>query len=117
LTLEAVPSGSAKAQLDLHWSFAESGGELWLTLTYSTDLFDEPLIDSLLDEYEAWLHAFLERPEARLSDVVAELAQAERARQAELDTALKSAGLAKLHSRRRQAVELAAPAQQTEVGS
>jgi acyl carrier protein len=115
LTLEVVPLSIGTAQLDLHWGFAESGEDLWLTLTYSTDLYDESLIDSLLDEYEVWLHAFTERPEARLGEVVAEIAQAERARRAELEIEIKSVGLAKLRSRRRQAVELEGQFQELEV--
>jgi non-ribosomal peptide synthetase component F len=103
LTLQVVPASTATAQLDLHWSFAEMGEELWLTLTYSTDLFDEPLIDSLLEEYEAWLHAFAERPEAPLAEVVAELARAQEARHEERGLELKSNNFGKLRSLRRQA--------------
>ena len=106
LTFKALRSDTETAQLDLHWSFAEAGDELWLTLTYSVDLYDEPLIDSLLDQYEAWLQAFAERPEARLGDVAAELAQAEEDRLAKLGLELKSKNLGKLRSRRRQAPEL-----------
>ncbi|HSF40221.1 MAG TPA: amino acid adenylation domain-containing protein [Thermoanaerobaculia bacterium] len=106
LTLKVVPLSTETAQLDLHWSVVERGEELWLTLTYSTDLYDEPLIDGLLDQYELWLHAFAERPDAQLGDVVAELAQAERARRAERGLELKSKGLGKLRGLRRQAEEL-----------
>ncbi|HYG63278.1 MAG TPA: amino acid adenylation domain-containing protein [Thermoanaerobaculia bacterium] len=103
LTFEVVPSSTATAQLDLHWSFVESGDDLWLTLTYSTDLYDEPLIESLLEQYEIWLYAFTERPEARLGEVVAEFAQAERSRRAERGLELRSKGLGQLRSLRRQA--------------
>jgi acyl transferase domain-containing protein/acyl carrier protein len=102
LTLRVVPLEADTAQLDLHWSAAEIGGELWLTLNYSTDLFDEPSIDRLLDQYEICLRALVERPEVRLGALAAELAQAERTRRAERDLELKSMGLGKL--RRRQAV-------------
>ncbi|HVR95493.1 MAG TPA: condensation domain-containing protein, partial [Thermoanaerobaculia bacterium] len=106
LTFKALGSSAGMAQLDLHWSFVERGEGLWLTLTYSTDLYDEPLIDGLLDQYEAWLHSFTERPEAQLGEVVAELAQAEQDRLAARGLELKSKNLGKLRSRRRQAEEL-----------
>jgi non-ribosomal peptide synthetase component F len=106
LSFSVVPPRTETAQLDLHWSFMEKGDELWLTFTYSTDLFDEPLIDSLLDQYEMWLHAFAERPEARLGAVAGELAQAGQERLAERGLELKAKNLGKLRSRRRQADEL-----------
>ncbi|HVR99854.1 MAG TPA: condensation domain-containing protein, partial [Thermoanaerobaculia bacterium] len=106
LTFKALRSNAETAQLDLHWSFVEGGEDLWLMLTYSTDLYDEPLIEGLLDQYEVWLHAFAERPEARLGDVIAELVQAEQDRLADRGLELKSKNLGKLRSRRRQAEEL-----------
>ncbi|HJX29824.1 MAG TPA: condensation domain-containing protein, partial [Thermoanaerobaculia bacterium] len=105
LTLRAVPLSTETAQLDLHWAVAEVGGELSLKLTYSTDLYDEPLIDRLLDHYEVWLRAFAERPQARLGEVAAELAQAARVRRAERGQELKSVGRGKLRGLRRQAEE------------
>jgi len=99
---QVVRPGAATAQIDLHWSFLESNDEIWLTLTYSTDLYDEPLIDSLLDEYEMWLHAFAERPEARFGAVAAELARARQDRLAERGLERKAKNLDKLRSRRRQ---------------
>ncbi|HSF40226.1 MAG TPA: condensation domain-containing protein [Thermoanaerobaculia bacterium] len=95
-----MPLNTETAQLDLHWSFIEGEEELWLRLTYSTDLYDEPLIDSMLDQYEIWLHAFAERPEAKLSEVVDEIAQAEQDRLTERGAELKSKNLGKLRSRR-----------------
>jgi len=106
LSFRVVPPRTETAQLDLHWSFLETGGELWLTLTYSTDLFDEPLIDSLLDQYEMWLRAFTERPEERLGAVAAEIARAGQDRLAERGLELKAKNLDKLRSRRRPAEEL-----------
>jgi hypothetical protein len=106
LSFKVVPSSIETAQLDLHWSFWEVEDELLLTLAYSTDLYDEPLIDGLIDHYEVWLHAFAERPEAQLGEVIAEIAQAEQDRLAERGMELKSKNLGKLRSRRRQAEEL-----------
>jgi amino acid adenylation domain-containing protein len=106
LTLKIVPLSTETAQLDLHWRVMERDEDLWVTLTYSTDLYDEPLIAGLLDEYELWLQAFVERPDAQLGDVVAELAEAERARRVQHGRELKSKGLGKLRDSRRQAEEL-----------
>ncbi|HJX29144.1 MAG TPA: condensation domain-containing protein, partial [Thermoanaerobaculia bacterium] len=102
LTLQPVSVETDIAQLDLHWSATEAGGDLRLSLTYSTDLFDAQLIERLLDEYETWLRAFVERPEARLSEVAAGLARSERASQVERDLELKSLGLGKLRGLRQQ---------------
>jgi hypothetical protein len=113
--LKLVPSSTETAQIELHWSLTEVGDRIWLRLTYSTDLFDEPMIDGLLDQYEICLHAFAERPDARLGEVVSELALAERTRQAELEMELKSVGFAKLRGRHRQAVELAGHFQGPEI--
>jgi hypothetical protein len=106
LALQVVPLSTETAQLDLHWSLVERGDELWLRLTYNTDLYDEALIDRLIDQYEVWLRAFAERPEARLAEVTAELAEADRARRAERGLELKSKGFGKLRGLRRQAEEL-----------
>ena len=103
LAFEAVPAAAQTAQLDLHWNVMEAGEDLWLNLTYSTDLYDEPLIDGLLDEYEVWLRSFVERPETRLGDLVAELAQAREDRHEERGLELASKNLGKLRSLRRQA--------------
>ncbi|HVR99667.1 MAG TPA: condensation domain-containing protein, partial [Thermoanaerobaculia bacterium] len=115
LTLRRMPLDIRPAQLDLHWSVAEMDEELWLTLTYSTDLYNKSLIDSLIDQFEVWLRAFAERPEARLGEVTAELERAERALQAERDLELKSVGFGKLRSLRRQAEELAGHLQESEI--
>jgi amino acid adenylation domain-containing protein/non-ribosomal peptide synthase protein (TIGR01720 family) len=106
LSFEVVGSQTETAQLDLHWGFVERGDELWMSLTYSTDLYDEALIDSLLDQYEMWLHAFAERPEARLGAVAAEIAQAAQDQLAERGMEIKSKNFGKLRGRRRQAEEL-----------
>ncbi len=100
LAWQVVDLSTATAQLDLHWSFQESQEELWLTLTYSTDLYDEPLIDELLDQHEVWLHALAWRPEVRLGLVAAELEKAEQDRLAERSMELKSKNLGKLRSQR-----------------
>jgi len=105
LALETVSLGAKTAQLELHWNIAEVGDELSLQLTYSTDLYDEPLIDRLLEHYDAWLRAFAERPEARLGEVAAEIAQATRVQRAERGLELKTMGRGKLRSLRRQATE------------
>jgi Condensation domain len=103
LTLRPVPLETNTAQIELHWSAVEAGGELWMTLTYSTDLYKAPVIDRLLDQYEAWLHAFAEKPDARLGEVAGELTQVEGAKRAERYQELKSMGLRKLRGMRRQA--------------
>jgi amino acid adenylation domain-containing protein len=106
LTLELMPLSTETAQLDLHWNMAVIGETLWLDLTYSTDLYDEPLIDRLLDQYEVWLRAFAERPEVRLSELVVEIAQAARARRAERGLELKSVGRRKLQGLSRRGTEV-----------
>jgi hypothetical protein len=101
-----MPLSTETAQLDLHWNMAVIGETLWLDLTYSTDLYDEPLIDRLLDQYEVWLRAFAERPEVRLSELVVEIAQAARARRAERGLELKSVGRRKLQGLSRRGTEV-----------
>jgi len=114
LTLQMVPLEAGTAQLDLHWSVTEvAGGGLWVRLTFSTDLYDALTVDRLLDQYESWLQAFAERPESRLGEVAAELAEAEGARRADRDLELKSMGLGKLRGMRRQ--EAPSPLRGTEV--
>jgi non-ribosomal peptide synthetase component F len=105
LTLKAMPLGIATSQLDLHWNMSEEGEDLWLKLTYSTDLFDEPLIDRLLEQYDFCLRAFAERPELRLGELATEIAQTTRSRRAKRGQELRSMDRGKLRSLRRQAAE------------
>jgi len=67
LTPFSVHGGAAKFDLTLFVS--EGGDELQGLLEYNTDLFDEPTIDRLLEQYRTVLDAMAAGPDRRLSSL------------------------------------------------
>jgi amino acid adenylation domain-containing protein len=78
LSVSAVPMNVLTAQLDLILNFAEIDGTLVGAFEYNTDLFDAATIQQMIRDFTAILSAVAERPEIRLSELKAMLAEQHR---------------------------------------
>jgi len=86
LVVEALPSATQTAQLNLRLVATETPQGLDLTFEYSTDLFDSATIDALLHAYQLALEQLVRQPETPVDAFALPselLAQAEAARQRE----------------------------------
>ena len=103
VALRTVAVEPETSQLDLNLRVLATAGGLHLSMAYSTAVYNASTIERLLTQFETLLRASVERPEAHLSELAAELTAADRSRQAERDAELRAAGRAKLRNVRRQA--------------
>lgn len=71
------------------------------TIEYSRDLYDPPTIARLAERYEVVLRAVVRRPEARLSELVAELAEHDRRSRSEAQQSFEASARKKLGAIRR----------------
>jgi hypothetical protein len=101
LTLAPFELEAGTSQLDLNLRVFETPSGLVLSLQYSTDLFDGVAADRLLADLEAVLRTVVERPQTQLEEVIAVLAQAQEARQAERAQSLETADRERLRGLRR----------------
>ena len=104
--LELRPLNVARdtAQFDLILNFVPGPEFLGVSADYSTELFDGKTVERLLEQLEAVLTLAVERPEIRLSELDAELRQAEEARQrAEREAGRQARGRALSRRSRRRA--------------
>lgn len=82
LVVTPMPVGSLTTKYDLTLFLHEDGGTLKGSLDYSADLFDAARIRAMAVEFAALLADVVERPEARLGELLQPLAEAERMRRA-----------------------------------
>jgi hypothetical protein len=101
LTLQPHELDTATSQIDFNLRAIEDEGGLFLSLVYSTDVYEAGTVGRLLEQLEILLRSVVEKPETRLRDLVAEIGEAGRSRQAERDRELREAGREKLLSLRR----------------
>ncbi|MBV9792209.1 MAG: amino acid adenylation domain-containing protein, partial [Chloroflexi bacterium] len=69
LSLSQIPASSATAKFDLWLSMTEGDEELFGTLEYNTDLFDDATIARLLGHFETLLQSFVAQPTQPLLDL------------------------------------------------
>ncbi len=69
LELLAEPFSKSAAQFDLVLSLTETSDDLVASVQYSTDLFNESTIKSLLEHYRTLLASVAANPEERLADL------------------------------------------------
>jgi NRPS condensation-like uncharacterized protein len=55
---------------NLVFHFAEAEDNLLLTIVYNRDLYDEPQIEMLLNDFEQLLHTVLQEPDKALQDII-----------------------------------------------
>jgi non-ribosomal peptide synthetase component F len=104
LTISTLPVENAVAHFDLALRAWENGQGLQLMLEYNADLFMPATIARLLDLFITLLSIVVQKPEAPLSTIAEELAQADRARLTDKARALEEIGSRNLKRARRRAV-------------
>ena len=98
-----LPSGAVAARHDLKLDLTQGDDGLHGFFEYRTALFDRATVERLAEHFQTLLRQIAARPEARLRELTAALAEQARRRQDETKRDLRSAALEKLTSRRRAA--------------
>jgi amino acid adenylation domain-containing protein len=104
LTLSPIGAESNTVQLDLILHMVDTGKELFSSLQYSTDLFDEAMIAQMLDDFETLLQEIVTNPDLRLRELMQALREAEKLRWAARERAVGEVGLQKLRTVKRKAI-------------
>jgi non-ribosomal peptide synthetase component F len=89
-----IPGGTAK--LDLVAGIAALPDRLEIGFNYNRDLFTWATADSMLDRYQRLFRNWLARPDAFLSEILAEVANEERDRRAAQATHRRESGFKRL---------------------
>ena len=104
LTLSGVEIEKGTAIVDLNLYLTDTAQGMNGMLRYSTDLFDAATIERLLEQYERLLAHVVAQPDARLSELRAVLAAADREQQKQTAADLKRASRQLFKNSRRRAV-------------
>ncbi|HEX8149205.1 MAG TPA: amino acid adenylation domain-containing protein [Pyrinomonadaceae bacterium] len=107
ITLNHLSTPNETTQFDFVMHMVDSDQGLFAYLQYSTDLFDEPTVVGVMNDFEALLGAVVERPEATVSELRDALAEARRREWTAKEREVEEAGLSKLKSVRRKALKRA----------
>ena len=68
-TVESLPIDMGVTQFELTMMVAERDGGLAVQVEYRTDLFDEAMIDRMLEQYKALLASIVAHPEVPVSQL------------------------------------------------
>ena len=101
LTLSPVGINRGTSQLDLNLRLTEFEQSIMGSLEYSTDLFDASTINLMLRRFERLLNELPKQPDARLSELLAILAEQEQQQKSVQERELKQSISHKLKNRRR----------------
>jgi amino acid adenylation domain-containing protein len=101
LTLSPVEINRGTSQLDLNLRLTEFDEAILGSLEYSTDLFDHSTMTRMLRRFETLLDELLKQPDARLSELLAALAEQEQQQKYVQERELKQSISHKLRNRRR----------------
>ncbi|HEY3579688.1 MAG TPA: condensation domain-containing protein, partial [Pyrinomonadaceae bacterium] len=104
LKLTPLAADKGMAQFDLVLHLANSPDGVVGTLQYQTGLFAEDTIKRFREQFEHVLRLGVERPDVKLSELVASLDEIERGRWAGKQKEIADFGLRKLKGARRQAI-------------
>jgi non-ribosomal peptide synthetase component F len=104
LTLTPIGAESNTVQLDLILHMVDTGKELFSSLQYSTDLFDEAMIVKMLDDFETLLQEIVSNPDLRLRELMQALRETEKVRWAARERAVGEVGLQKLRTVKRKVI-------------
>jgi amino acid adenylation domain-containing protein len=108
LRLNPMPSGVLPVKFDLLVNFLDREGALPGDVEYSADLFDAATIERMIGDFRKLLEQIAARPEARLSELLAALAEEERLQIAQHQQEFKQLSRQKLRNVERRAVRLGA---------
>ena len=106
LTLSPVAINRGTSQLDLNLRLTEFEQSIMGSLEYSTDLFDASTINLMLRRFERLLNELPSQPDARLSELLAILAEQEKQQKSVQERELKQSISHKLKNRRRASISL-----------
>ncbi|HEX8148208.1 MAG TPA: amino acid adenylation domain-containing protein [Pyrinomonadaceae bacterium] len=101
LTLSPVETDKGTTQFDLVLRLADTPAGVAGTLQYMTGLFEEGTVRRLVTHFESVLRLAVARPDVRLGEVAAELAEADRRAWAEMERGAAAVSLQKLRTARR----------------
>jgi amino acid adenylation domain-containing protein len=104
LTLTPIAAESNTVQLDLILHMVDTGKELFSSLQYSTDLFDEAMVIKMLNDFETLLQEIVLNPDLRLRELMQILRETEKLRWAARERALGEVGLQRLRTVKRKAI-------------
>ncbi len=104
LALEPLDIDYGMARYDIRLGLADGSNGLSGSFEYNADMFDATTIMEMADLFAALLAAVAARPQLRLNELDALLAEARQQRQLDRQQALKDASRQKLMHARRQAV-------------
>jgi non-ribosomal peptide synthetase component F len=104
LQLTPMPSGVLPVKFDLLVNLLDREGALPGDVEYSADLFDAATIERMIGDFRKLLEQAAARPEARLSELLAALAEEERLETARRQQEFKQLSRQKLRNVERRAV-------------
>jgi non-ribosomal peptide synthetase component F len=96
LTLSPVGTSTGRAQLDLSFNLLETSEGLAGWMDFNLDLFNPATIEQMLELFTVLLEAVIQNPSARLSELRALLAEAERKKRLEKENEIEQIRLNKL---------------------
>jgi amino acid adenylation domain-containing protein len=113
LTLSSLGTVISAAKFDLLLDLTDTEEGLIASLQYSADLFEESATARILNRFHTLLERIVERPDARLQELIESLIAEDEREHIEQNSELESVRLSKLKSARRRAVrEIQAAAEQ-----
>jgi amino acid adenylation domain-containing protein len=104
LTLTPIGGERSAAKFDLVLNLYDIGGGLGALLEYSADLFEESTARRILNRFHSLLERIVDRPGAKLQELVELLIEEDRGEQLKKDRELENVLLRKFKSARRRAI-------------
>jgi amino acid adenylation domain-containing protein len=104
LTLTPVGGEISAAKFDLVLNLYDIGGGIGALLEYSADLFEESTARRMLNRFHSLLERIVDRPGAKLQELVEPLIEEDRGEQLKKDRELENVLLRKFKSARRRAI-------------
>jgi amino acid adenylation domain-containing protein/FkbM family methyltransferase len=109
LKLSPIEATSSTAKFDLFLSLQDMARGISASLQYNTDLFEEPTPTRILNRFHILLDRIVERPGARLRELVDSLIEEDKREEAEKDRDLEIDRLRKLKIIRRKVIGKTCP--------
>ncbi|HKX29664.1 MAG TPA: condensation domain-containing protein, partial [Blastocatellia bacterium] len=104
LTLHPIEATTETAKFDLLLNLTDTPQGLDMSLQYSTDLFESATAARILSRFQTLLGQVVERPEARLEELMESLVGEERKEELDQKKRLEQAGLKRLKNIKRKAI-------------
>jgi non-ribosomal peptide synthetase component F len=95
LTINPIESITGPAKFDLLLNLSDTRDGLGASLRYSADLFEESTVTRFLNRFHTLLNRIVERPDAKLHELVESLVEEDKREQIEKKNELKRARLRK----------------------